>query len=236
MTKTILITAGPTIEPIDPIRYISNHSTGKMGYSLANECVRRGYNVILVSGPTQLKPPNQCKFIAIKTAKEMHSAVLEHFYKADLIFKVAAVADYHVINPSKMKIKKTKEILTLKLQKNQDILKHLGSIKKPHQILVGFAAETHQGVKYARTKLKEKNLDFICLNVINKKNTGFGSDMNQVTMIASDGRRIDIPKKNKLEVAKIILNTVLNIHLDADSKFDFKSFIKLPLPRFVSKA
>lgn len=235
MTKTILITAGPTIEPIDPIRYISNYSTGKMGYALAEECVRRGYRVILVSGPTQLTPPPKCKFIAVKTAKQMHLAVLDHFAKADLIFKVAAVADYHVLNPAKQKIKKSKKVLTLKLGKNPDILKHLGTIKNPNQILVGFAAETHQGVKYARGKLKEKNLDFICLNVINKKNVGFGSDKNQVTIIASDGRKIDIPKKNKNDVAKIIVNTVLNIHPDEQHRFDFTSFIKLPFLRFVSK-
>lgn len=233
MKKHILITAGPTIEPIDPVRYISNHSTGKMGYALAEECLAAGHKVTLISGPTQLTPPIGCRFIAVKTAEEMLKVVLKNFKAADLIFKVAAVADYHVAQVATKKIKKSKNTLTLRLIKNPDILKTLGALKKPHQLLVGFAAETHEGVTYARKKLKEKNLDWICLNEISKKNLGFGSDQNQVTMISSDGHKIDIPKKHKNDVARIILKTVTSIHPDESKKFDFKSFVKIPfLGRF----
>lgn len=224
MKKTVLITAGPTIEPIDPIRYITNYSTGKMGYSLARACLRAGHRVILVSGPTQLKRPARCQFIPVKTAREMLEVVLEQFPRADLIFKVAAVADYRIKKVAKKKIKKSQQTLTLELTKNPDILKKLGRLKKPHQTLVGFAAETHQGVTYARKKLQEKNLDWICLNEINKKNVGFGSNLNQITLISSDGQKISLPKLEKDKVAGLILKTVNKVQVDQKQSFDFKRF------------
>lgn len=222
--QTILITAGPTIEPIDPVRYITNYSTGKMGYALAKACIRAGHKVVLISGPTQLKRPIRCQFISVKTARDMRKVVLEHFPRSDLVFKVAAVADYRVKNVANRKIKKNKDTLTITLTKNLDILKELGKLKKPHQTLVGFAAETHEGVTYARKKLKEKNLDWIALNEISKKNVGFGSDKNEVTLISSDGKKIKIPKQSKDEVARFILRTVLKVEVDVEHRFDFTKF------------
>jgi len=220
----ILITAGPTIEPIDPVRYITNYSTGKMGYALAKAAIRMGHDVTLISGPTQLKRPLGCHFYQVKTAREMLKEVKHHFKKMDLVFKVAAVADYRVDHISSKKLKKTRDKLTLKLIKNPDILKELGKIKKLHQTLVGFAAETHKGVTYARKKLKEKNLDWIALNEISKKNVGFGSDKNEVTLISSDGKKIKIPKQEKDDVARFILRTVLKVPLDESHRFDFTKF------------
>lgn len=220
----ILITAGPTIENIDPVRYISNYSTGKMGYALAQACVSAGHHVTLVSGPTQLKIPKRLKFISVKTARDMRTAVLEHFPHTDLVFKVAAVADYHVKNVHQKKIKKTAPSLTLKLVKNPDILKELGKIKKPHQTLVGFAAETNSGVTYARKKLKEKNLNWIVLNEISKKNVGFGSDLNQVTLISGDGKKIILPKMDKHKVARHILSAILKVPVGKQNLYHFSKF------------
>ena len=228
--KNILITSGPTQEPVDPVRFYSNYSSGKMGYALARVCVKAGHRVTLVSGPTGLPKPSG--FVQVQTAREMFKAVLRFFKKSDIVFKVAAVADYRLKHISPKKIKKTHETMDLTFVKNPDILKHLGHIRRSDQILVGFAAETHKGVEYARKKLKEKNLDWIALNVIDKKNVGFGSDLNEVTLISSDGKKIKIPRQNKDEVAKFILRTVLKVELDESHRFDFKryspiSFMKL---------
>lgn len=223
MKKTILITAGPTLEPIDPVRYISNHSSGKMGYALAKACLRT-HHVILITGPTSIQPPLGCQVIRVQTAREMRQAVLKNFAKADIIFKVAAVADYRLKKASSKKLKKEQDTLTLELVKNPDILKELGRKKKPHQTLVGFAAETHKGVTYAKKKLKEKNLDWIVLNEISKKNQGFGSPLNEVTLIAADGRKVHIAKTQKTKIAKLILKAVLQIEPDPQFKFRFKKF------------
>lgn len=228
MKKTILITAGPTMEPIDPVRYISNHSSGKMGYAIAKACAKK-YKVILITGPTSIQPPRGCHVISVTTAREMRSEVLKHFSKADIIFKVAAVADYRVKKKASKKLKKDKNSLSLELVKNPDILKELGKKKKPHQTLVGFAAETHRGVTYAKKKLKEKNLDWIVLNEISKKNQGFGSSLNEVTLIAADGRKVHIPKTQKTKIAELILKAVTNIEPDPQFKFTFKKFRLLRL-------
>ncbi|MCP5464098.1 MAG: bifunctional phosphopantothenoylcysteine decarboxylase/phosphopantothenate--cysteine ligase CoaBC [Deltaproteobacteria bacterium] len=220
----ILITAGPTIEPIDPVRFLSNHSTGKMGYALAKACVKHRHHVTLVTGPTILQAPKGCHVVPVKTAREMHKEVMKVFKETDLVFKVAAVADYRVKHKSSKKIKKTHDSLSIELTKNPDILKDLGKKKKPQQTLVGFAAETHRGVSYARQKLKEKNLDWIVLNEISKRNKGFGSDYNEVTLIANDGKKIKLPTKPKTEVAELILKTVLNIPLEEKNKFSFRHF------------
>ncbi len=232
----ILITAGPTIETIDPVRYISNYSSGKMGYALALACVKAGHHVTLISGPTRLDKPKNLHFIAVDSARQMHEAVLKHFEHSDLVFKVAAVADYRVQNVHHKKIKKSQQTLILKLVKNPDILKDLGQRKRKDQILVGFAAETHSGITYARKKLKEKNLDWIVLNEISKKNIGFGSDLNQVTLIASDGKKIVLPSLPKDQVAKAILNAVLKLPIDLSRSYSFKDFdviswLKLLHPR-----
>ncbi|EKD51493.1 MAG: hypothetical protein ACD_62C00244G0011 [uncultured bacterium] len=206
--KKILITAGPTQEPIDPIRYLSNHSSGKMGYALARACVKAGHQVVLISGPTNLVVPEGVVFVAVTTAREMYRQAISVFPSCDLVFKVAAVADYRVKKKSLRKIKKTGETMLLELVRNPDILKKLGQLKKPHQTLIGFAAETHKGAAYAQKKLRGKNLDWIALNEINKHNVGFGRDDNEVTLISSGGRKVIIPKQGKDAVAKIILETV----------------------------
>ncbi|MBU0506937.1 MAG: bifunctional phosphopantothenoylcysteine decarboxylase/phosphopantothenate--cysteine ligase CoaBC [bacterium] len=234
--KKILITAGPTQEAIDPVRFLSNYSSGKMGYALAKECTKAGHSVILVSGPTALSVPKNCRVIEVQTAKQMYTEVLKHFPTSDIVFKVAAVADYHIKNSFRKKIKKSEDTLLLKLVKNPDILHKLGTLKKPHQILVGFAAETHEGVSYARKKLKEKNLDWIALNEISGKNVGFGSDENEVTLIAHDGKKIRIPKQSKEKVAQFILKTVLKVSLDEESRFNFKRFKAISFLKLFRKA
>lgn len=208
--KTILITAGPTIEPIDPVRYLTNASSGKMGYALARAALKAGHKVILVSGPTGLKRPQSCRFIPVKTAREMRTAVRKHFNKTHIVFMAAAVADYRPKKASLKKIKKNKDTLLLTLTKNPDILKELGQLKKPRQTLVGFAAETHKGLAFAQKKIKEKNLDWIALNEISKKNPAFGSDQNKVTLVSHTGKTIKIPRQSKTAVASRILKTVLS--------------------------
>ena len=232
---TVLITAGPTVEPIDPVRYISNYSSGKMGYAMASACLKAGHKVILVSGPTQIKPPKGCHFLSIKTAREMHQAVMKYFKNADLIFKVAAVADFRVKKTAPKKIKKRENKLSLELVQNIDILKKLGAQKRDDQILVGFAAETHGGVEYARAKLKEKKLDWIVLNEINKKNVGFGSDQNLVTLISSRGEKIDLPALDKAEVARRILKTVLGVEIKSVKPYMFTRFLPLSWMRMWRK-
>lgn len=202
--KTILITAGPTIEPIDPMRYITNYSTGKMGYSIAQVAADRGANVILISGPTNLTPPHLVKIVNIKTANEMYNQVHKYFDKADIIIKTAAVADYRPEIEHKEKIKKSDNNLTLKLVSNKDILKSLGKIKN-EKVLVGFAAETENLIDYAKEKLVKKNLDFIVANDISEQGAGFGVDTNIISIINSNNEIALYPKMSKIELADIIL-------------------------------
>ncbi|ONI39599.1 phosphopantothenoylcysteine decarboxylase [Candidatus Epulonipiscium fishelsonii] len=202
--RTILITAGPTIEPIDPMRYITNHSTGKMGYSIAQCAINRGANVILISGPTNLDPPPLAKVINIKTANEMYTQVHKYFNEADIVIKTAAVADYRPELEQKEKIKKSDDNLTLKLVSNKDILKSLGEIKKD-KVLVGFAAETRDLITYAKEKILKKNLDFIVANDISREGAGFGVDTNIASIIKSNDEIISYPKISKSELADIIL-------------------------------
>jgi phosphopantothenoylcysteine decarboxylase / phosphopantothenate---cysteine ligase len=222
--KTVLISAGPTIEPIDPVRFISNHSTGKMGYALAKACIQAGHQVILVSGPTQLDKPEHCKFISVQTAREMEKIMVKHFPKADIIFKVAAVADYRVKKVATKKIKKTSNTLNIPLIKNPDILKRLGKMRKSHQVLVGFAAETHQGVTFAKKKLKEKNLDWIVLNDISGKEVGFASNNNAVVLINREGKKTAIAKQSKFKIAQKILKAVTKIPVQHKQVIDFNKF------------
>ncbi|OON90155.1 MAG: phosphopantothenoylcysteine decarboxylase [Candidatus Epulonipiscium fishelsonii] len=202
--KTILITAGPTIEPIDPMRYITNYSTGKMGYSIAQVAADRGANVILISGPTNLTPPRLVKIVNIKTANEMYNQAHKYFDKADIIIKTAAVADYRPEIEHKEKIKKSDNNLTLKLVSNKDILKSLGKIKN-EKVLVGFAAETENLIDYAKEKLVKKNLDFIVANDISEQGAGFGVDTNIISIINSNNEIALYPKMSKIELADIIL-------------------------------
>ena len=205
--KKVLITAGPTFEPIDPVRFIGNHSSGKMGIALANEFISRGAEVNLVIGPVSEKLPEGCNIIKVNTAKEMYDECIKLFPEVDIAVMSAAVADYKVINVATQKIKKSDDKLTLELEKNADILKHLGKIKK-NQILVGFALETNNEEENALKKLKDKNADFIVLNSLNDKGAGFGTDTNKIVIFAKDGSRIDFKLKSKNELAADIINTL----------------------------
>jgi len=207
--KRFLITAGPTREPIDPVRFISNYSSGKMGYALAEKAVQRGARVILISGPTNLAPPLGLEnFISVNTAKEMYEAVIKHFDEADVVIKSAAVADFSPSDIKSEKIKKHGSNMVLELKKNPDILQELGN-KKTGQILVGFAAETNDISFNAQDKLKRKNLDFIVVNNVAEEGAGFAVDTNIVNIIYKDGRIEELPKMSKRDLADVILDRVL---------------------------
>lgn len=214
--KKILISAGPTLEPIDPVRFISNHSSGKMGYAIAKAAEYRGADVTLVSGPTALCPPIGVRVVHVKTADEMAEAMMGYMEQSDIIIKVAAVADYKPAVRAEHKIKKTDERLVLDLEKNIDILKALGERKK-HQILVGFAAETQELDNHAQKKLREKNLDLIVGNLVGSPASGFGSDSNKVTLYFPNGEKKSLPIMGKDEVANILLDHIAGkVMVDAD--------------------
>ena len=206
--KKILVTAGPTIEPIDPVRFISNPSSGKMGFAVARAAEHRGAEVTLISGPTQLSAPMNVTTICVRTAEEMAREVYTHMETADVIIKSAAVSDYGPKDSEDHKIKKGKKELILRLQQNKDILKTLGQ-KKKHQILVGFAAETKDLVENATQKLTDKNLDIIVGNLVGAPDSGFESDTNTVTLFYKDGTSESLPKMEKLEVANILLDRIV---------------------------
>lgn len=206
--KKVLISAGPTIAPIDPVRYITNRSTGKMGYSIAKEAKDRGAEVVLVSGPTNLNPPKDVKIINIKTNEEMKNEIFKYFDWADIVIKSAAVADYKPKEYSTEKIKKGEGDLNISLTRDNDILKSLGEIKT-HQVLVGFAAESNDVLKNADKKLKNKNLDFIVANDITASDTGFGSDDNKVVILSKDNEKLELEKMSKIEVASNIFDMIL---------------------------
>ncbi len=211
--ETVLITAGPTHEPIDPVRYIGNRSSGKMGYALAEAALRRGAKVVLVSGPTALQPPSAAETIFVETAQQMRTAVLDRWEQASFIIMAAAVADYHVKNTSAGKIKRG-GTLELQLEPNPDILADLGSLRhatgKRSPVLIGFAAETNNLLENARTKLTKKRVDAIVLNDVSRPEIGFDSDRNEVTIVtASDA--IAVPEASKLEIARKILEAALLI-------------------------
>ena len=206
--KKVLVTAGPTIAPLDPVRFITNKSTGKMGYAIAKEAKERGAEVILVSGPTNIPKIADINFISIKTNSEMKEAVLKYYDTADIVIKSAAVADYKPKEYSDEKIKKGEGDLELTLTRDSDILKILGERKK-EQILVGFAAESNNVLENAEKKLKNKNLDFIVANDITARDTGFGSEDNKVTILSKDGKVISLDKMSKKEVATNIFDMIL---------------------------
>jgi phosphopantothenoylcysteine decarboxylase / phosphopantothenate---cysteine ligase len=206
--KNVLISAGPTYSKIDPVRFITNRSTGKMGYYIAEEAKRRGANVTLVSGPTNINPPAGIKVINITTNEEMKNAILDNFEESHIVIKSAAVADYKIKNYSNEKIKKGEGDLTLTFVRDNDILKILGE-KKNNQILVGFAAESNNVVENAKKKLERKNLDYIVANDITSADTGFGSDDNKVIIISKGEEEIYLDKMSKKEVASKIFETIL---------------------------
>lgn len=206
--KKVLVSAGPTIAPIDPVRYITNRSTGKMGYAIAKEARDRGAEVILVSGPTNLEPPKNVKIINIKTNEEMKKEILQNFKWADIVIKSAAVADYKPKEYSKEKIKKGEGDINICLTRDSDILKFLGEIKT-HQVLVGFAAESNNVLENAERKLKNKNLDFIVANDITSSDTGFGSEDNKVVILSKNNEKLELEKMSKKEVASNIFDMIL---------------------------
>lgn len=205
--KKVVVTAGPTIVPIDPVRILTNRSSGKMGYSIAEEARDRGAEVVLISGPTSLRKPNGIKVIDVKTNEDMFNAIKNEFEDADIVIKSAAVADYKAKNYSSEKIKKTGDDLNLIFERDRDILKTLGDIKE-NQILVGFAAESSNLKENAKGKLERKNLDYIVANDISKPETGFASDENKVTIISKSGEEVSLEKMSKREVAKNIFDII----------------------------
>jgi phosphopantothenoylcysteine decarboxylase / phosphopantothenate---cysteine ligase len=205
--KKVLVTAGPTVAPIDPVRYITNKSTGKMGYSIAEEARDRGAEVTLISGPTSIKPPFGINFIGVERNSEMLDEVLNHFAESDIVIKSAAVADYKPKEYSEIKIKKNSNEFELKLVKDNDILKKLGEIKRD-QILVGFAAESNDLLINAEKKLKSKNLDYIAANDITSNETGFASDDNKIILLCRDGRHIVFERMRKRSIARELFNTI----------------------------
>lgn len=206
--KRVMVSAGPTHEAIDPVRYISNPSSGKMGYAIARAAENRGADVVLVTGPSNLTDPIHVNTIKVRTAAEMADAVFERFDDADIIIKAAAVSDYRPREQATEKIKKDKSEMVLSLEQNPDILKTLGKIKT-NQILVGFAAETHDLELHATTKLKEKNLDIIAGNLVGQPDSGFASDTNRVTLFFKDGTREPLETMEKDAVAHILLDRIL---------------------------
>ena len=209
--ERVLITAGPTREPIDPVRYISNRSSGKMGHAVAIAALRRGAEVVLVSGPTPLTPPAGATYVAVQTAEDMREAVLQHLGRATIVIKAAAVADYRVKRPSATKLKSRKdEDLTLELTPNPDILRELAS-RKGGAFLVGFAAETNDVRANAAAKLQAKGVDLLVANDVSVKGIGFDAEDNQVTLLDRWGGVSDLSRMSKLEVADAILDRVLGL-------------------------
>ena len=207
--KNVLITAGPTIEEIDPVRFISNHSSGKMGFALAHEATILGANVTLISGPTnQVLSTNQVDLIKIKSADEMFEKTLSYFKNSDIVIMSAAVSDYMPAEFSQKKLKKDNKDLNVKFKKTRDILFELGKIKSK-QFLVGFALENDQELINAKTKMKKKNLDLIVLNSLNDKGAGFGHDTNKVSVINNSNEVFNYDLKNKSEVAEDIFKHII---------------------------
>jgi len=210
--ETVLITAGPTQEPLDPVRYLSNRSSGKMGYALAEAAVARGARVILVSGPVSLPPPAGLELIPVRTAVEMRKAVLDHLEQATIIIKAAAVADYHRANPPQQKVKKTAARMSLELDPTPDILAEAGR-KKGDRLLVGFAAETENLIEEARRKLQSKNCDMVVANLVAQPGIGFESDENEVTLVLRTGETIPVARASKASIAQRIFDEMLKLRL-----------------------
>ncbi len=209
--KKILISAGPTYESIDPVRFIGNHSSGKMGYALAEACIKNGAEVTLISGPVNISTPERLKkFIPIKTADELFNATTKAFTNSDITIMAAAVADYKPLNTASNKIKKKEDQFKIELVKTKDILSELGKKKKKNQLLIGFALETENELANAKEKLKSKNLDLIILNSLKDDGAGFGTDTNKVTIIDNGGKKKELPLKMKTEIAHDIVNIIIS--------------------------
>lgn len=206
----VLITAGPTMEAIDPVRFISNHSTGKMGYALAKICCQRGANVTLVSGKTNLPKPTGVDVVDIRSAQDMYEAVTSRFEQQDVVIKAAAVADYRPATVADQKLKKKDDEMSIALERTNDILAYLGGHKQEHQILCGFAMETEQMVEHAQAKLVKKNLDLIAANNVKVAGAGFGTDTNVVTLITKTEIK-ELELMSKADVSVQIVDEILRI-------------------------
>lgn len=208
----VLVTAGPTQEDVDPVRYITNHSTGKMGYAIAKVCMKRGAAVTLVTGPTEIEKPEFVEIVQIRTAEEMFRAVTQRAKEQDLIIKAAAVADYRPKYVSDEKVKKKDGELSMEMERTQDILKFLGEHKTENQFLCGFSMETEHMLENSRKKLKKKNLDMIVANNVKVEGAGFAGDTNVVTMITKN-EEISLGKMSKEETAVCILDQILKCNI-----------------------
>ncbi|MBP3621154.1 MAG: bifunctional phosphopantothenoylcysteine decarboxylase/phosphopantothenate--cysteine ligase CoaBC [Lachnospiraceae bacterium] len=207
--KKVLVTAGPTQEAIDPVRYITNHSTGKMGYALAKMAMLRGADVTLVTGETSITPPPFVEVVNIKSAKDMFEAVTSRSYEQDIIIKSAAVADYRPINVADNKIKKTEGDMSIPLERTDDILSYLGQHKKEGQFICGFSMETENMLENSRKKLEKKKVDMIAANNLKVEGAGFGTDTNIMTLITKDDC-VELPMLTKEEVADVILDKIIS--------------------------
>lgn len=207
----LVVTAGPTQEAIDPVRFLSNRSSGKMGYAIARQAANRGAEVVLISGPSSQTVPANVTLISVRSAQEMFEAVQLQYDAADVVIKAAAVADYRPKYVAEQKIKKTEGDMVLELERNPDILAWLGAHKQ-HQILMGFAAETNDVQQHALGKLQRKQLDFIAANDVTKQHSGFGKDTNQITVYGADGSVTELPVLSKLEAADRLLDLVLQLY------------------------
>ena len=210
--ETVLLTAGPTQEPLDPVRFISNRSSGRMGYALAEAAAARGARVILISGPVHIPPPRGVDLIHVRTAREMRDQVFEHLAPATIVIKSAAVADFHVTKVAEQKIKKTAARISLELDPTPDILAELGR-KKGDRLLIGFAAETENLQQEARRKLESKNCDMVVGNLVGGSETGFESEHNEVLLVSRTGEVLPVPKASKRDVADRIFDETLKLRL-----------------------
>jgi len=209
VSETVLITAGPTREKIDPVRYLGNRSSGRMGYALAEAALRRGARVVLVSGPTAIQPPGAAELVKAETSEEMRKAVLARAGEATIIIKAAAVSDFRVAKPAEQKMKRSGRI-TLELEPTADILAEITSRKRENQIIVGFAAESHDALENARKKLHAKRVDAIVVNDISQPGIGFDSERNAVTIL-TESEIIEVPQTSKWEVAQRVLDAIVSL-------------------------
>ncbi|MEH7353057.1 bifunctional phosphopantothenoylcysteine decarboxylase/phosphopantothenate--cysteine ligase CoaBC [Neobacillus drentensis] len=213
--KTVVVTAGPTREKIDPVRFISNHSTGKMGFAIAEEAKKQGADVVLISGPVQIAAPAGVELVKVETADEMYNAVLKYYESADIVIKTAAVADYRPKVTYDQKVKKQAGDASIALERTKDILFELGQRKK-NQVLVGFAAETENLQEYAGKKLTKKNADMIVANNVKATGAGFGTNTNIVTLFKRSGEITELPLMSKADVARRIIEEVTSLLKDMD--------------------
>lgn len=206
--QKVLVTAGPTIEPLDPVRFLSNFSSGKMGYAMAEAAAEMGAEVMLISGPVSLTEPQGVQVVHVQTAEEMYQHVMKQLPNSDMVVKAAAVSDYRpqVVQPHK--IKKNQDVLRIELEKTVDIAAEVGRRKRPNQLLIGFAAETQQVADYAQDKLNRKGMDWIVANDVSEEGAGFGTDTNHVTLFSKHGETIALPKMSKRELARQIWSTI----------------------------